>query len=518
MVRCPFQDGLLDGVALRVPFEGLSRGFRKSQKLVDRGLTSVVEGIEQLRGGAQGGTLDPAAALGSIQELRAQLQDLRSQVARLQAEQEASLGTLSQRLTLTVGGTATASVGPAPALAPTTPTSVGAGWNTSTGGPSAAPLDVEALVGTHLLRQGHTVSGSAVLSHASDRSRALTDATVYEEVFAVARSLQDHNTGPALVWCKDNGSKLRRIGSSLEFRIRKQEFIELVRGGNKAQAAEYASTHLAPAAIACLSEDASHLRTPLSTFCSPILSSGGAPASISSPMPPLDLTSSALPSALSPLIAEGSGGGAGCGAAAGGSAAGGTPGGASSTGIGTPGAAGGASNPLVEVQQAMSLLAFPNPLQCGVRELEDLFGTAHWTSLTSAFVSDAFTACGLGECSPLRVALVAGLVALKQHSCSSSCCSGGAPSSLGRGECPTCCPHFAALVDHLPQCKRVQGRVLCSLSGDSISEANPAVVLPDGHVCGLAAVAAQQTSPGTLVNPFTGDVVPLGALRRAFFL
>jgi hypothetical protein len=59
---------------------------------------------------------------------------------------------------------------------------------------------------------------------------------------------------------------------------------------------------------------------------------------------------------------------------------------------------------------------------------------------------------------------------------------------------------------------------LCTLSGDSISEANPAVVLPDGHVCGLAAVAAHQTSPGTLVNPFTGDVVPLGALRRAFFL
>ena len=73
----------MDGVALRVPFEGLSRGFRKSQKLVDRGLTSVVEGIEQLRGGAQGGTLDPAAALGSIQELRAQLQDLRSQVRDL---------------------------------------------------------------------------------------------------------------------------------------------------------------------------------------------------------------------------------------------------------------------------------------------------------------------------------------------------------------------------------------------------------------------------------------------------
>lgn len=121
-------------------------------------------------------------------------------------------------------------------------------------------------------------------------------------------------------------------------------------------------------------------------------------------------------------------------------------------------------------------------------------------------------------CIPVSTLGVPAFPSSPSSSCSSSCCSGGAPSSLGRGECPTCCPHFAALVDHLPQCKRVQGRVLCSLSGDSISEANPAVVLPDGHVCGLAAVAAQQTSPGTLVNPFTGDVVPLGALRRAFFL
>ena len=38
-----------------------------------------------------------------------------------------------------------------------------------------------------------------------------------------------HNTGPCLAWCHDNRSKLRRLRSTLEYRVRLQDFVELVR-------------------------------------------------------------------------------------------------------------------------------------------------------------------------------------------------------------------------------------------------------------------------------------------------
>jgi hypothetical protein len=73
------QEALLDGAGLRTPFEGLSRGFRKSQKLVDRGLGGVVESVERLATVA--GSLTPTEALDAIKGLRSQLLELRSQVS-----------------------------------------------------------------------------------------------------------------------------------------------------------------------------------------------------------------------------------------------------------------------------------------------------------------------------------------------------------------------------------------------------------------------------------------------------
>lgn len=55
------------------------------------------------------------------------------------------------------------------------------------------------------------------------------------------------DTSKCLVWCHDNKSKLRKLKSSLEFDIRLQEFIELVRAGMKEDAVRHARKHLANA-------------------------------------------------------------------------------------------------------------------------------------------------------------------------------------------------------------------------------------------------------------------------------
>jgi macrophage erythroblast attacher len=45
----------------------------------------------------------------------------------------------------------------------------------------------------------------------------------------VLEALRAHACGPALAWCADNRARLKKIKSTLEFRLRVQEFLELVR-------------------------------------------------------------------------------------------------------------------------------------------------------------------------------------------------------------------------------------------------------------------------------------------------
>lgn len=63
------------------------------------------------------------------------------------------------------------------------------------------------------------------------------------DVFLVSReveqSLADHDTSKCLAWCHDNRSKLRKLKSSMEFNLRIQEFIELIRIDQKMEAVRY---------------------------------------------------------------------------------------------------------------------------------------------------------------------------------------------------------------------------------------------------------------------------------------
>ena len=60
--------------------------------------------------------------------------------------------------------------------------------------------------------------------------------SVFQVCIKVETALRDHHTGPCLAWCHDNRSKLRRLKSTLEYRIRLQDFIELVRQEKRSEA------------------------------------------------------------------------------------------------------------------------------------------------------------------------------------------------------------------------------------------------------------------------------------------
>lgn len=61
----------------------------------------------------------------------------------------------------------------------------------------------------------------------------------------IEEALARHDCTEALAWCRENGSRLKKIESTLEFRLRLQEFIELVREGRKMDAIAHAKKYLA---------------------------------------------------------------------------------------------------------------------------------------------------------------------------------------------------------------------------------------------------------------------------------
>lgn len=60
----------------------------------------------------------------------------------------------------------------------------------------------------------------------------------------VEESLAREELAKCLAWCHDNKSRLRKLKSSLEFQVRLQEYLEMVKAGNKIDAVKHAKKFL----------------------------------------------------------------------------------------------------------------------------------------------------------------------------------------------------------------------------------------------------------------------------------
>ncbi|GMI80647.1 hypothetical protein like AT3G55070 [Hibiscus trionum] len=80
----------------------------------------------------------------------------------------------------------------------------------------------------------------------SSNIEELVDIEVFQEAKKVIDALRNQDVGPALAWCADNKSRLKKSKSKFEFQLRLQEFIELVRAENYMRAILYARRYLAP--------------------------------------------------------------------------------------------------------------------------------------------------------------------------------------------------------------------------------------------------------------------------------
>jgi len=111
---------------------------------------------------------------------------------------------------------------------------------------------VDRVVVDYMLREG--LYDSAVRLASDSHITDLVDIDVFISSKKVIEGLSRCDCTEALQWCADNRSKLKKIKSTLEFSLRIQEFVELVRCNKLQQAINYSRKHLSSYAATNMKE------------------------------------------------------------------------------------------------------------------------------------------------------------------------------------------------------------------------------------------------------------------------
>lgn len=97
---------------------------------------------------------------------------------------------------------------------------------------------LDRMIVEHFLRLGYyeTAERLAIRKGIKD----LTNLEIFQTTREVEEDLRQHNTAKCIAWCNDNKSKLRKISSNIEFQLRVQEFVELIRNDDRLGAVKHA--------------------------------------------------------------------------------------------------------------------------------------------------------------------------------------------------------------------------------------------------------------------------------------
>ena len=92
-----------------------------------------------------------------------------------------------------------------------------------------------------LLREGHYETADQLAKEAG--VVGLVNADLFDESRHVEGALRSRNCAAALAWCANNRLRLEKLKSTLELKIRVQEFVEVLRSGDRSAALGYAQSH-----------------------------------------------------------------------------------------------------------------------------------------------------------------------------------------------------------------------------------------------------------------------------------
>ncbi len=213
----------LEHPTLKVPYESLNKRFRSAQKVIEREVTyalGAVEDVERALTDQQPSAERCVAAIDTLLE-RLEACDAKTREA-VDAEVAAAencklrLQHLRRGCPEAGGNATTISL-----------------WRKTR---------LDRMLVEHFLRSGFY--NSAIRLAGASGIGELTNIGLFLVAKEVEEALAAKDTSKCLAWCHDNKSKMRKMKSTLEFNVRMQEFVELVKQGRKTEAVTHARKYL----------------------------------------------------------------------------------------------------------------------------------------------------------------------------------------------------------------------------------------------------------------------------------
>lgn len=213
-VRC------LEHPTLKVPYESLNKRFRTAQRTIEKESSAVTAVLDAAERNIESG----GDAREELSALAHRLEALFDRGGAAVDETRSAVDLFRARLEHLKDG---CGKGPAGALGQ---------WR---------KIRVERMLVEHFLRSGFYDSARKLAGDAGIAE--LTNIDLFLVAKEVEEALLRRETGRCLAWCHENRSKLRKLKSTLEFNVRLQEFIELVKRRQRLEAVAHARKHLSAA-------------------------------------------------------------------------------------------------------------------------------------------------------------------------------------------------------------------------------------------------------------------------------
>ncbi|OAX80859.1 protein FYV10 [Emergomyces africanus] len=216
---------LLDQPLLRLPHELARRNFKSVQRIVERERDHILPYLKETANASLSGTQDATQTLTALDTMISRMQGLKRKMETLQDEEKKILTQSRKRIQHLED------LYKIPSLADVKYEE----WSR---------IRLNRLLVDHMLRSGYADSARQLAAEKGIED--LVDLGVFVQCQRIAESLGRGETKEALTWCGENKVGLKKIQSNLEFELRLQQYIEMVRAGDKAEARQHAKKFLSP--------------------------------------------------------------------------------------------------------------------------------------------------------------------------------------------------------------------------------------------------------------------------------
>ncbi|KAJ8562701.1 hypothetical protein K7X08_031153 [Anisodus acutangulus] len=202
---------------LRVPFEHYKKTIRANHRITEKEVSAVINGVSDVA--AVDSDMSRDDAVNQLNSLVSRLQGLKRKLEEGSRTENLQAQRCRARLDH---------------LESTDPENL-SDWNNTR---------LKRILVDYMLRMSYYETAMKLAE--SSNIQDLVDIDVFHDAKKVIDALQNKEVSPALAWCADNKSRLKKSKSKFEFQLRLQEFIELVRAENMMRAITYARKYLAP--------------------------------------------------------------------------------------------------------------------------------------------------------------------------------------------------------------------------------------------------------------------------------